>query len=129
MKELLRRPLSELVAKLGSREVSAVELMQGTLARIEETHEQINAFVSLRDTEALLADAGAADARIGRGDARPLEGIPLGVKDLEDAAGLVTSMGSVPFQDNLARHDSTQVARLRAAGAIVVGKTNAPEFG
>ena len=71
----------------------------------------------------------AADLRIARGEARPLEGIPLGVKDLEDAAGLVTSEGSVPFKDNLAERDSVQVSRLRAAGAIVVGKTNAPEFG
>ncbi|MCZ6463928.1 MAG: amidase, partial [Proteobacteria bacterium] len=89
----------------------------------------INAFVALRDSDDLLAEAGDADARIAAGDARLLEGIPLGVKDLEDAQGLVTSYGSVPFKDNLATRDSIQVERLRAAGAIVVGKTNAPEFG
>ena len=103
--------------------------MQATLARIDAANPTLNAFVALRERDALLADAAAADARIASGEARPLEGIPLGVKDLEDAAGLVTSEGSVPFKDNLAERDSVQVARLRAAGAIVVGKTNAPEFG
>ena len=129
MTELLQRPLTEVCGLLARRELSAVELMQATLARIDAANPILNAFVALREREALLADAAAADARIAKGEARPLEGIPLGVKDLEDAAGLVTSEGSVPFKDNLAERDSVQVARLRAAGAIVVGKTNAPEFG
>jgi aspartyl-tRNA(Asn)/glutamyl-tRNA(Gln) amidotransferase subunit A len=129
MAELLQRPLTEVCRLLARRELSAVELMQATLARIDAANPTLNAFVALREREALLAEAAAADARIAKGEARPLEGIPLGVKDLEDAAGLVTSEGSVPFKDNLAERDSVQVARLRAAGAIVVGKTNAPEFG
>ena len=129
MTDLLHSPLSSLCAKLESRQLSAVELMQATLARIEKTQERINAFVVLRDPDVLIADAAEADRRIAEGSARALEGIPLGVKDLEDVEGLVTSMGSVPFRDNLALHDSAQVERLRAAGAIVVGKTNAPEFG
>jgi aspartyl-tRNA(Asn)/glutamyl-tRNA(Gln) amidotransferase subunit A len=127
--DLLYSPLSELCARLSRKDVSAVELMQSTLARIDATHEAINAFTALRDPTAALADAAASDARIAAGDARPLEGIPLGVKDLEDAEGLITSMGSVPFKDNQPDRDSVQVERLRAAGAIVVGKTNAPEFG
>jgi aspartyl-tRNA(Asn)/glutamyl-tRNA(Gln) amidotransferase subunit A len=129
MSELLREALTELTRKLRARELSPAELMQATLARIAETQESLNAFTALRDESALLADADAAEKRIASGDARPLEGIPLGVKDLEDAEGLVTSKGSVPFKDNLAQRDSVQVERLRAAGAIVVGKTNAPEFG
>jgi aspartyl-tRNA(Asn)/glutamyl-tRNA(Gln) amidotransferase subunit A len=129
MAELLQRPLTEVRRRLERRELSAVELMQATLARIDAANPALNAFVALRERDALLADAAAADARIARGEARPLEGIPLGVKDLENAAGLVTSEGSVPFKDNLAERDSVQVSRLRAAGAIVVGKTNAPEFG
>ena len=129
MSDLLRRPLTDLCAALARRDVSPVELMEATLDRIEATRETLNAFVALRDRDALLGDARAAEARIGEGRARALEGIPLGVKDLEDAAGLVTSHGSVPFEDNLASRDSVQVERLRAAGAIVVGKTNAPEFG
>lgn len=127
--DLLQSPVSELCAKLARKDVSALELMKATLARIGETHEAINAFVALRDSDDLLAEAGDADARIAAGDARLLEGIPLGVKDLEDVKGLVTSMGSVPFKDNEPERDSLQVERLRGAGAIVVGKTNAPEFG
>jgi aspartyl-tRNA(Asn)/glutamyl-tRNA(Gln) amidotransferase subunit A len=129
MQDLLHRPLTDVVRLLVEREISATELMHATLARIHATHDTLNAFVALRDEDALLADALAADERIAKGEGGALEGIPLGVKDLEDAAGLVTSQGSVPFQDQVAERDSIQVERLRAAGAIVVGKTNAPEFG
>ncbi len=103
--------------------------MEATLARVDETRDRLNAVVTLRTREALLAEARAADDRIARGQARPLEGIPLGVKDLEDVAGMVTTHGSIPFRDRVAEHDSIQVERLRGAGAIVVGKTNTPEFG
>jgi aspartyl-tRNA(Asn)/glutamyl-tRNA(Gln) amidotransferase subunit A len=129
MDDLLKRPLAEVCRRLARRELSAVELMQATLARIDAVNPRLNAFVAMREREPLLEDAARADARIARGEARLLEGIPLGVKDLEDAEGLVTSEGSLPFKDNLAARDSVQVSRLRAAGAIVVGKTNAPEFG
>ena len=129
MNELLRLTLVELTGALQQRQASPVGLMEAVLARIEETHADLNAVVAMHDREALLHDARAAEERIVRGEARPLEGVPLGVKDLEDVAGLVTSKGSVPFQNQAATSDSTQVARLRAAGAIVVGKTNAPEFG
>ena len=72
----------------------------------------------------------ALDEKIARGEkVGTLAGLPLGVKDLEDTVGLVTSHGSKPFKDNMAKKDSIQVARLKAAGAIVIGKTNAPEFG
>jgi aspartyl-tRNA(Asn)/glutamyl-tRNA(Gln) amidotransferase subunit A len=129
MSDLLFRPLTDQIDALAHREVSAVELLRETLARIDATRETLNAFSAVDDPEALLATAREADERIARGDARPLEGIPLGVKDLSDARGLVTSMGSIPFKDNVASSDSVQVERLRAAGAIVVGKTNVPEFG
>ncbi len=129
MTDLLRRPLTEITAMLAHKEISPVELMRATLDRIEATHEKLNAFVALRDGDTLLAEAQEAEQRIVAGGARPLEGIPLGVKDLENAEGLVTSEGSIPYRDNMAMRDSVQVARLRAAGAIVVGKTNAPEFG
>ncbi len=129
MSELLQLPLTEIAEALAARRVSPTELMRATLDRIEETSQSLNAFSALRDRDALLSDAHEAERRIARGEARPLEGVTLGVKDLEDAEGLVTSHGSVPFAKNLAKRDSVQVARLRAAGAIVVGKTNAPEFG
>src|SRR5262245_14935099 len=103
--------------------------MELVLARIDATDHTLHAVVSQRERTELRAEARAAGERIARGEARPLEGIPLGVKDLEDVAGLVTSQGSIPFRDVKATRDSTQVERLRAAGAIVVAKMNTPEFG
>ena len=129
MHRMLTWTLIELRDALRAGRISVVELMQAVLRRIDDTHADLNAVVARRDPDALLADARAADARIESGTARPLEGIPCGVKDLEDVAGLVTSQGSLPFRNQVASRDSDQVARLRAAGAIVVGKTNAPEFG
>ena len=110
-------------------EISPLELMRDTLDRIERVDAKLNAFVALRP-EAALAEARAMTENIAAGKPiGPLAGLPLGVKDLEDVAGMVTSFGSVPFKDNMAKKDSIQVARLKAAGAIVVGKTNTPEFG
>jgi aspartyl-tRNA(Asn)/glutamyl-tRNA(Gln) amidotransferase subunit A len=129
MSDLLRQPLSRTLEQLRRRELSAVELMEATLGRIEAANAKVNAFVAMRERGPLLADAGAADQRIARGEARALEGVPLGVKDLEDAEGLLCTHGSLPYKDNMATQDSIQVARLRGAGAIVIGKTNAPEFG
>jgi aspartyl-tRNA(Asn)/glutamyl-tRNA(Gln) amidotransferase subunit A len=129
MNELLALPLTDLAARLRARKASPVELMEAVLARIEATNADLNAFVALHPREKLLADARDAEARLARGEARPLEGIPLGVKDLEDAAGLPNTQGSLLFAGRVSGHDTTQVARLRAAGAIVIGKTNAPEFG
>jgi aspartyl-tRNA(Asn)/glutamyl-tRNA(Gln) amidotransferase subunit A len=129
MEKLLQRPLMEISQVLARKEVSPVELMRAVLARIEETNGKLNAFVAMRGEAELIDEARAAEARLQRGETRPLEGIPLGVKDLEDVAGMVTSHGSKVFRNNVAERDSIQVARLKAAGAIVVGKTNAPEFG
>jgi aspartyl-tRNA(Asn)/glutamyl-tRNA(Gln) amidotransferase subunit A len=129
MTDWLQRPLTEIVRRMADREISPAELMERVLDRIEETHGKLNAFVALRDRDALLDDARRAEARIGKGEGGPLEGVPLGVKDREDVAGMVTTQGSAPLRDHMATRDSHQVARLRAAGAIVVGKTNTPEFG
>ncbi len=129
MSDLLFRPLTEQVRELARGAVSPVELLDATLARIDATRETLNSFSAVADGDALRAQAREAELRIRSGRARPLEGIPLGVKDLENARGLVTSQGSVPFRNQVAAADTVQVARLRAAGAIVVGKTNAPEFG
>lgn len=129
MTNWLHRSVMELRTALESKELSASELAGEVLAQIEATQQTLNAFTAIRDPEVVLAEARSADARIAAGDARPLEGILLGVKDLEDVGGMVTSNGSVPYKDNVADRDSVQVERLRAAGAIVVGKTNTPEFG
>ncbi len=125
----LELTLTELVDALRRREISAVDVMEATLARADATHEQLNAFVACRDRSELVDEARAADARIAEGGARALEGVPLGVKDLEEAAGLVCAHGSRLFEDHRVDEDSIQVARLVAAGAIVFGKTATPEFG
>jgi Asp-tRNA(Asn)/Glu-tRNA(Gln) amidotransferase A subunit family amidase len=121
--------LIELTRRIHERRLSPVELMRAVLARIDATHADLNAVGVRRDPEQCLADARAAEARVAAGNARPLEGVPLGVKELEPAAGLRWTEGSMLFAERVADYDSIQVARLKAAGAIVVGKTNAPEFG
>lgn len=129
MHDLSHAPAHRVAAAVRSREVSPVEVVRGALERIERLNPTLNAFVALR-ADAALADARALEARILRGeDPGILAGVPFGVKDEEDLAGLATTRGSVPFRDHVADADSTQVARLRAAGAIALGKTNMPEFG
>ena len=122
-------PAHELAALVRSRELSPVDLMQRSLARIEALNPTLNAFVEV-DAEGALEQARALEARLAAGeDAGPFAGLPLGVKDLENAAGFVTTKGSRLYRDNRVDFDDALVARLRAAGAIVVGKTNTPEFG
>lgn len=129
MSQLSHKSAWELAALIRKGEISPLELMRDTLDRIDQINPDLNAFVALRPEEA-IEEAWAMTEKMAAGkDLGPLAGIPLGVKDLEDTAGMVTSHGSIPFKDNLARGDSIQVARLKAAGAIVVGKTNTPEFG
>jgi aspartyl-tRNA(Asn)/glutamyl-tRNA(Gln) amidotransferase subunit A len=125
----LYRSACELLDALTAHELSPVELMQDTLDRIDATREALGALVALRDRDDLLEDARRAEDRYTQGRARALEGLPLGVKDLQDAEGLPTTQGSLVFRDNVATEDSVEVGRLRAAGAIVVGKTNTPEWG
>jgi len=121
--------VEELAALVRARHLSPRELMAHTLARIDAVNPRVNAFVAL-DHERALAEAAVQGERIARGEALgPLAGIPFGVKDLEDADGFVTSRGSVAFRDDRPGRDSIQVARLRRAGAIAIGKTNTPEFG
>lgn len=129
MEDIPKLSLTALTNKIHTREISPVELMEHVLSRIDKTNGDLNAIVAMVDRDTLLSQARESEKRVINKEAGPLEGIPLGVKDLEDAKGLVTSMGSVPFRDNVAEKDSIQVERLKKAGAIVVGKTNAPEFG
>jgi aspartyl-tRNA(Asn)/glutamyl-tRNA(Gln) amidotransferase subunit A len=119
----------ELAAMIRRRELKPSELMAATISRIEALNPALNAFCALRMSQA-MDEARALDEKIARReDVGPLAGLPLGVKDLEGVAGIATTFGSVPFKDNIATMDSIEVARLKAVGAIVVGKTNTPEFG
>lgn len=111
------------------RELSAVEVVDHALRRIEALDDGLNAVVALRG-DAARGEARALDAAVAAGsDPGPLAGVPVLVKDLEDVTGMVTTQGSVLLRDAApADHDSTVVSRLRAAGAVVVGKSNLPEF-
>ena len=120
--------LEALASTVKERRASAEELVLESLRRIERAQD-VNAVVALRPEEA-LDDARALDARVAGGEqAGPLAGLPLLVKDIEDAQGLSTTFGSLLFADAPpAQRDGVQSERLRRAGAILVGKTNTPEF-
>ena len=119
----------ELATAIGRRDVSAREVMTAHLERIDAVNPRVNAIVSLRP-EGSLEDADEADRRVAGGEPLgPLHGLPIAIKDLEDTAGLRTTYGSRAFAHHVPTADSLIVQRLRAAGAIVVGKTNTPEFG
>jgi aspartyl-tRNA(Asn)/glutamyl-tRNA(Gln) amidotransferase subunit A len=122
--------LAELTRAVRTKEVSARELTQASLDRIQRLDPTYHAFVAV-DGERALHEAGAVDDRIARGgDPGPLAGIPLGVKDLQNAVGFRTTYGSALHADDPpATEDDPFVARMRAAGCVVVGKTNTPEFG
>ena len=113
-----------------SRRVSCLEAMNAFLDGIERLNGRVNAVVSLRDRGACLADARARDEDLARGFRRgPLHGFPLAVKDLAATAGIPTTQGSPIFRSFVPDADAIVVERLKAAGAIVIGKTNTPEFG
>ncbi|MGZ9810072.1 amidase [Pseudoroseicyclus sp. H15] len=126
MRDLTRRSASELSTLMSRGEITAAEIMEAHLAAIAEKNGTLNALVSLADPDALMEEARAADRAEPRG---PLHGLPLAVKDLSNAAGFPTSRGSPIFAGEMADHDDLHVARLRDAGAIVIGKSNVPEFG
>ncbi len=113
---------------LKSRQVSAVELMSCCYDQIERCNPQINALVNVLPREKAL-DLAAASDECKTENQGPLHGLPIAPKDMLDAEGLPTTFGFVPYADRIARSDSTLIARQRAAGAIVIGKSNMPEFG
>jgi amidase len=120
----------ELSEAIHAKTVSCREVMQAHLKQIHALNPRFNAVVSLRETEVLLAEADQCDAELARGQSRGwMHGFPLAVKDLALTQGLRTTLGSPLMADFVPTQDSTMVARLKAAGALVIGKTNTPEFG
>ncbi|MCZ4315809.1 amidase family protein [Comamonadaceae bacterium G21597-S1] len=127
--DLVAHSAVELRAMIGRREISPVELMDACIGRIEALNPAINA-IAATDFERARAGARAAQAAVMRGDTLGLlHGLPLGVKDLQDTAGLLSTSGTVSRRNHVPAHDNTLVARLRAAGAIVTAKTNVPDMG
>jgi Asp-tRNA(Asn)/Glu-tRNA(Gln) amidotransferase A subunit family amidase len=116
-------------ALIGAKKLSASELLESCIRRTDAVDPAVNAMVA-RDDERARAAAKQADAATMRGDALgPLHGLPIGVKDLENVAGLRTTYGSELFRDFVPDGDQLIVASVRKAGAIVLGKTNTPEWG
>lgn len=109
-------------------DVSAVEVMNEVYRRIATVNPQVNAIINLLPQEQALALAAEADA-VALQDRGPLHGLPFATKDAVEVAGFPTTWGFVPWADNVARSDDAQAARLRAAGAVFIGRTNMPEFG
>ncbi|MCP4825035.1 MAG: amidase [Shimia sp.] len=128
MVEFLDWDAGRLAAALRDGALSAETVMAATLARIEARNPAINAIVDVRDADALLAEARDADA-VPVAERGALHGMPIAVKALSDVKGMRTTEGSPLFADRVADSDSAFVARMRAAGAIFIGKTNVPEFG
>ena len=114
---------------IGTKQLAPTELLESCIARIDSVDHAVNAMVA-RDFDRARVAAAKADAAVARGDALgALHGLPIGIKDLEETEGLVTTHGSPIFRDYVPAADEGIVARAKAAGAIVIGKTNTPEFG
>lgn len=127
---LLALDATSLSRRIAARQVSCRSLMQAAVDRIAALNPLHNAIVSLRDADELLAEADARDAALARGEATGwMHGFPIAVKDLSDARGLPTTSGSRTSGGRIATADALFVERMKKAGAIVIGKTNTPEFG
>lgn len=127
---LLAMPGRQLAGLIAARKVSAAEALQAVLAQIARHNPAHNAVVALQDADKLLGQARAMDARLAGGE-KPgaLFGIPWAVKDLAGVIGIRTTNGSLVNKDNVPTSEGLMVQRLRGAGALFIGKTNAPEFG
>ena len=119
--------VGDLVSALVERRISSLELVDAAIARIEDLDADINAVV-VRDFERARTAARAADGALARGAGGALLGVPMTVKEAINVAGLPTTWGMPPFRDWMAPADAVAVTRLKAAGAIVLGKTNVPPF-
>ena len=129
MSDLTSLSAIELRQKIGSKQVSPVDVMKSFISRIERINPAINA-VCATDFDGALKAAQDAESAVMQG--KPLgllHGLPLGVKDLQDTKGLLTTFGNIQFRNNIPAKDNAMVARLREAGAIVTAKTNVPDMG
>ncbi len=127
MNELCQLTLHEAKALLERGECSAVELTEACLARIEEVEETVRAYITVTPDLALEQARAADEARV-RGESAPLLGLPLAIKDVLSTRGVRTTCGSRILENYVPPYDATVVTRLRAAGAVMLGKTNTDEF-
>lgn len=128
--DLTELTAAQLSTAIHARDVSCRDVMTAFLARIAECNPAVNAIVSLRDAEVLLTEADACDEELAHGLSRGwMHGMPQAIKDLAETKGLRTTFGSALLADWVPNFDTLMVARMKAAGCIVIGKTNVPEFG
>lgn len=128
-RELSFTPACEIADMIKSKKLSPVELMAVTLRRIEELNPKLNAYLTVAGEEATQAAQEAEEALNTGANLGPLHGIPVPIKDLHLTKGMRTTFGSLVYKDFIPDADAPVVKHLKAAGAIVVGKTNTPEFG
>src|SRR5215472_6622669 len=127
--DLCFTPATELAAMIRRRTLSPVEIMDAVLARIEALNPRLNAYLTV-DAERAREQAKAAEAAVMQGETlQPLHGLPVSIKDLEPSAGLRCTYGSKFFEHNIADVDGMVTERVKAAGGIVIGKTNTPHYG
>ena len=127
--ELAFTPATELIELISSKKVSPIELTELYFERIDRLDSQLNSYLLLTRDEAIRT-AKAAEKVVMRGDELgPLHGLPISIKDTQMTKGVATTSGSRVFKDRIPQNDAAVVERVRSAGAVVLGKTNAPEFG
>ena len=130
MTEITHLTAVQLSEAIHSRSVSCVEVMDAFLERINTLNPDLNALVNLMTPETCLAMAQESDRQLSSGNSAGwLHGIPIAIKDLFNAKGLATTLGSPMFPEAGAHQDDPHVARIRAAGALIIAKTNVPEAG
>ena len=113
-----------------NRQVSCREVMQAYLLRIADVNPRVNAIISLQDADGLLRQADARDAQLARGESMGwMHGMPQAIKDLSNTAGIPTIQGTALMRNFVPSEDGLMAQRMKAAGCIVIGKTNVPEFG
>jgi Asp-tRNA(Asn)/Glu-tRNA(Gln) amidotransferase A subunit family amidase len=128
--DLLWTPALRLRELVRGQQLSPVELLEAVLGQVDRVDPSVHAFVTLEDGDRLLAAARAAEQAVGRGEELGLlHGLPIAIKDLEPTSGLRTTFGSKFFEDNVPAFDGAVTGRVRAAGGIVLGKTNTPHWG
>ena len=127
--QLAFAPAAEIRRRIADGEISAVALTELFYRRIEQLNPQLNAYLTLCPDQALAAAQAADDAVQAGQPLGPLHGVPISVKDLELTQGVRTTLGSAIYADRVADLDSIVVERVKAAGAVILGKTNTPEFG
>ncbi|MHB8381725.1 MAG: amidase, partial [Candidatus Binataceae bacterium] len=128
--EIVMMDAAALSSAIKSRQISCVAVMTAYLDHIDAINPAVNAIVSLKPRAELIEAARRRDEELSRGEyAGPMHGFPHAIKDLEATAGIRTTMGSPILKDFIPRNDSILVERIKRAGAILIGKTNVPEFG